>query len=215
LLGGLVFSLPIANAAPLAINQGGTGNTFGLPSQYAIVPNASPGTATNLLVKYNYANTTHTAQTAAIGDTAVVGVCVAGCGSTGNATIQTGGYADCKFDNTTTVGDFVQIATSTGNDGDCTDAGATAPTSGQVIGQVLTANTGAGTTSTVQLSLTPSTSNTCTFCRCIPSSPVTCQNASWTTFCSCNLGPFIHDPGPGNTWIDIDQNVIDFTKIKT
>ncbi len=127
LLGGLVFSLPIANAAPLAINQGGTGNTFGLPSQYAIVPNASPGTATNLLVKYNYANTTHTAQTAAIGDTAVVGVCVAGCGSTGNATIQTGGYADCKFDNTTTVGDFVQIATSTGNDGDCTDAGRPLP----------------------------------------------------------------------------------------
>jgi len=25
------------------------------------------------------------------------------------------------------------------------------------------------------------------------------------------LGPFAHDPGSGNTWISIEQNVIDFT----
>jgi hypothetical protein len=47
------------------------------------------------------------------------------------------------FDGATTAGHYVGL--SAGTDGDCTDAGATYPTSGQVIGRVLSTNVGAGT----------------------------------------------------------------------
>lgn len=72
-----------------------------------------------------------------------IGIVTANAGTTGSATIQAIGSANCNFDGSTTAGDYVQISSSTA--GDCHDAGSTYPTSGQVVGVTLGTNTGAGT----------------------------------------------------------------------
>jgi len=106
---------------------------------------ASTGTTTNKLVKLTGAPST--AVIAATTDTGgIVGICTANCGVAGTyatATIQTAGPASCVFAGATTAGDYVQISSGTG--GDCADAGATYPTSGQVLGRVLSTNGGGGT----------------------------------------------------------------------
>ena len=105
---------------------------------------SSTGTTLNTLTKLTGAPSTAVISTA--GDTSgVIGICAAGCGTSGTsttATIVTWGIQACVFDNTTTAGHYVQISASV--NGDCTDAGATRPTSGQVIGRVL-ASGAAGT----------------------------------------------------------------------
>jgi hypothetical protein len=47
------------------------------------------------------------------------------------------------FDGATTAGDYVQISSSTA--GDCHDAGAARPATGEIIGRVLSTNASAGT----------------------------------------------------------------------
>src|SRR5262249_48839344 len=71
------------------------------------------------------------------------GVVSGGSGTSGNAVVTYSGYASCSFDGSTVAGDYVQISPS--NAGDCRDAGASYPASGQVLGRVLSTNTGAGT----------------------------------------------------------------------
>jgi hypothetical protein len=73
----------------------------------------------------------------------IVGITISGAGTTGSATIQQVGTADCVFDGATTASDYVTISSSVA--GDCTDFGSTYPTSGQVIGRVLSTNVAGGT----------------------------------------------------------------------
>lgn len=72
-----------------------------------------------------------------------VGVCISGCGSSGSAVIQQVGLTSCNFDGATTANDYVQISPSIA--GNCRDSGGSYPTSGQVIGRVLSSQGVAGT----------------------------------------------------------------------
>lgn len=78
-------------------------------------------------------------------DTAgVLGIVVSGAGTTGNAQIARTGIAPCVFDGATTAGHYVGVSTSVA--GDCTDLGATWPTTFvQILGRVWETNGGAGT----------------------------------------------------------------------
>ena len=105
------------------------------------------GTTLNSLAKLTGAPST--AVIAATSDTGgVLGVvntnasttCAAG--TTGKACIVTKGPGTCNFDGAVTAGDYVQISSTTA--GDCHDAGASYPTSGQVLGRVLVTNGSAG-----------------------------------------------------------------------
>lgn len=100
------------------------------------------GTTTNKLVKLTGAPSTAiiTATTDTVG---AVGICAAGCTTTGNATVVQWGLASCVFDGATTAGDYVAISSSTA--GDCHDAGSSRPGSGQIIGRVLSTNASGGT----------------------------------------------------------------------
>jgi hypothetical protein len=106
---------------------------------------AITGTALNKLAQLSGAPST--AVIAATSETSgIIGVVVGGAGTTGNAQIATVGVASCTFDNTTTAGDYVQISSSIA--GDCHDAGASTPVSGQILGLVL--SSGAAGTSSMQ-----------------------------------------------------------------
>jgi hypothetical protein len=80
----------------------------------------------------------------------VIGITISGAGTTGSATISPIGPASCVFDGATTAGDYVQISSSTA--GNCHDVGATYPTSGQVIGRVLSTNVAGGTYTVTEFS---------------------------------------------------------------
>jgi hypothetical protein len=106
------------------------------------LPNqAVTGTTLNKLAKVT--GSPSTAIVASTTDNAVIGVVIDGAGTTGNAQIARDGQAGCMFDGPTTAGDYVQISSAIG--GDCHDAGATYPGSGQVLGRVLSTNSAAGT----------------------------------------------------------------------
>ncbi len=70
-----------------------------------------------------------------------IGIVVSGAGTDGNARIARYGFPSCDFDGPTTTWDYVQP----GLGGMCHDAGAARPTSGQVLGYVLSSNGAAGT----------------------------------------------------------------------
>lgn len=107
------------------------------------IPNAGvTGTSTNTLTKIT--GSPATAVITAITDTAgSVGITTSGAGTTGNAQIQQTGILSCIFDGSTTADDYVQISSTTA--GSCHDAGATYPVKNQVIGRVLSTNSGVGT----------------------------------------------------------------------
>jgi len=110
--------------APIA-NEGVTGTTAGKLSQRTT---ANPAT-------WIISSTS---------STTVAGVCNAGCGTVGSPQIVELGSASCVFDGSTTSGDYVGVSTSVA--GDCTDLGASFPTTGaEVVGIVNTTNVGAGT----------------------------------------------------------------------
>lgn len=131
-------------------NAGG-GN--GIP--FLIRTNSPNGTTLNQLVSYDTTNLDSngiaTVQTAPVSSKAVIGVCIAGCGTTGTATIGTYLAANCTSDNQTTVGDLV--AASATNAGQCDDYGASISTTVQTVGRVSKANTGTGTNSLVDFFL--------------------------------------------------------------
>jgi hypothetical protein len=115
--------------------------------QVLTLANSSTGTTNNTLTKLTGAPST--AIIAATSDTGgVVGITLTGGGTTGNATVAFSGSVPCIFDGATTAGDYVQISSGTG--GNCHDAGATYPTSGQVVGRVQSTN-GSGGTYTIDL----------------------------------------------------------------
>jgi len=115
-----------------------------VPRNVVYVPNeAGTGTALNKLVKLTGAPST--AIIAATSETTgIVGVCIAGCGVAGVATIAVYGEAPCVFSTPTVAGDYV-VASST-DAGQCADSGAdTPPTTAQNVGRVLSTNGGVGT----------------------------------------------------------------------
>jgi hypothetical protein len=109
-----------------------------------VVANSAAGTTNGLLAKLTGAGTSPTATTAGTSDTAVpVYPVVTGGGISGNAALSVSGIAQCTFDSATTINHLVQVSATV--PGDCHDAGGTAPTSGWVIGQVMSTNAVAGT----------------------------------------------------------------------
>jgi len=103
---------------------------------------AVTGTTVNKLAKLTGAPST--AIIAGTSDTdGVIGIVTGGAGTTGSATIARAGQASCVFDGATTAGDYAQISATTA--GDCHDAGSTRPTSGQILGRVLSTNGAGGT----------------------------------------------------------------------
>jgi hypothetical protein len=105
------------------------------------------GTTVNKLAKLTGAPST--AVIAATTDTSgIIGIVHAGAGTTGNAQITINGQESCVFDGATTAGNYVQISATVA--GDCHDAGSTYPTSGQILGRVLSTN-GAGGTFTMRI----------------------------------------------------------------
>jgi hypothetical protein len=109
---------------------------------------SSTGTTANKLSKL-----TGTPSTAVIASTSdvngIVGVVVAGAGTTGNAQIAIDGVASCIFDNATEAGDYVTISTTAA--GSCHDFGSTPPGSGQVLGIVLSSNASSSTPRAMRL----------------------------------------------------------------
>jgi hypothetical protein len=108
-----------------------------------VFPNASStGTTVNKLAKLTGAPST-AVITATTDTSGAIGVVVSGAGTTGNAQVANNGLLPCTFDGATTAGHYVEISANTA--GDCEDTGAaTYPTSGQVLGRVLSTNVGGG-----------------------------------------------------------------------
>lgn len=113
------------------------------------VSNASPtGTTLHRLAKLTGAPSKATVVATTDTDGAL-GVVVGMPGTSGVATIQTSGLSSvsagggCDFDGATTAGDYVQISSTAA--GKCHSAGSSYPSSGQVVGRVLSTNVGAGT----------------------------------------------------------------------
>jgi len=124
--------------------NGGSGTVYGAPAYFSQISNAGGaiGTTANKLAKVTGNPSTALISTA--GDTSgALGIVTAGAGIGGTATIQMSGLTNCVFDNSTLAGDYVAISPSVA--GDCHDAGASFPTSGQVLGRVLSTNGSAGT----------------------------------------------------------------------
>ncbi len=116
-------------------------DSYSGPMVKETVPNQS-GTGTTLwsLAKYVAAG----AEVLSTSDTTgAVGICVGGCGTTGTPQIAYNGETQCNFDGATTTGDVVVASTTAG--GNCHDSGsATASTSVQCVGKVLSTNAGSG-----------------------------------------------------------------------
>jgi hypothetical protein len=112
------------------------------------LPNAgTTGTTLNKLAKLTGAPST--LVVAATTDTSgIVGIVIGNAGTAGSAQVAREGVAACIFDAATTAGDYVQISASIA--GDCHDSGSTYPSTGQVLGRVLSTN-GAGGTFNVSL----------------------------------------------------------------
>jgi len=99
----------------------------------------------------------------------VIGFCFSGCGTTGSAILIQTGQSNCTFDNATTAGDYVQ--TSQTIQGDCHDAGTSAPVGVQTIGRV-TQTVLSGAVALVDLTLQGTVSNSFGVAYSTPS-PVT------------------------------------------
>ncbi len=110
---------------------------------FELCNDSTTGTSLNFLAKLNGASSSCAVKMATSDTAGALGIVVGGSGSTGNAVIAYRGFASCSFDGSTTAGDYVQISSS--NAADCHDSGLSYPTSGQVLGRVLSTNTGAGT----------------------------------------------------------------------
>jgi len=108
------------------------------------------GTADKLLVKLT--NSGAVVRSAVTDTSGVVGIVLAGTGgASGTARVTFNGFTVCTFDNAATQGNYVQISSSLA--GECHDAGAARPASGQIIGRIWAGV--AGNDYTVLLGLDP------------------------------------------------------------
>jgi len=151
--GGTTNVIPRFNATGNLVNSAFTDNATIVSSTESVdvqskailseIANAGvTGTAVNKLASLTGAPSAAVITTAA-STSGAVGIVVGGAGTTGSAQIAVSGQASCVFDGATTAGHYVQISATV--NGDCTDAGATYPTSGQVLGLVLSTNAAGGT----------------------------------------------------------------------
>lgn len=114
--------------------------------------NAASGATLNKLACPASVSGVYKAQTCTTSSTMWRGLVIGGATGTtaGNTQLARAGQATCIFDGNTTIGDYVQISSTVA--GDCLDAGSAYPSSGAVIGTVVTANSGgAGGTAVVSL----------------------------------------------------------------
>jgi hypothetical protein len=118
------------------------GSTYVASQNVRYANEGGTGTTLNKLAKLTGAPST-AIITATTDTSGILGIVVAGAGAAGSADIAVAGKASCVFDSATTAGHYVVNDTSTA--GDCMDAGAAYPASGQVIGVVTSTNGGAGT----------------------------------------------------------------------
>jgi hypothetical protein len=94
------------------------------------------GTFLNTLTKIaNTGGVSAVAQAQTSDTSGIVGVTIASSGTTGNAVVVSSGETNLLFDGSTVGGDYVQNSTITAGYGH--DAGASYPTSGQIIGRIL------------------------------------------------------------------------------
>jgi hypothetical protein len=145
--------------------------------------NSSTGTTLNTLTKVVVNAGSPQAQIVATTDTSgAVGITTLGNGTSGTAIITRSGIAPCVFDNTAVAGDFVQIAAGTA--GNCHDAGATRPTSGQIIGVVIQAGGSAGTYNVLlDKSILPGGATTAPICSAVGSSDTISAAGVFATVC--------------------------------
>jgi hypothetical protein len=136
--------IPSLSATYLPLAGGTMTGNIGLGTSAiskSITNEGSTGTTVNKLAKLTGAPST--AIIAATTDTnGIIGIVSSGAGTSGNAQVIQSGIASCAFDGATTAGHYVQISPSVA--GDCTDAGAAYPASGQILGRVLSTNGSAG-----------------------------------------------------------------------
>ena len=132
----------------IILPNGGSGIQLSSPSLGATpltstyTNETSTGTAINKIAKLTGAPSR--AILASTTDTGgAIGIVVSGAGTIGNSEIAARGQTACVFDGPTTAGDYVQISGATA--GDCHDAGAAYPISGQMLGRVLSTNGASGT----------------------------------------------------------------------
>lgn len=95
--------------------------------------NDAAGTAVKKFCILTAIGTVKTALMSSTGG--VQGVVVSGAGTSGNPSVAIGGIATVTFDGSATAGHYVQLSAT--NAGEGHDAGATYPTSGQVLGIVI------------------------------------------------------------------------------
>jgi hypothetical protein len=150
--------------------------------------NSATGTTVSKLAKVVVNGGVPQAQIVATTDTSgAVGIVApdpnSGAGTSGQVVITRSGIVPCVFDNTVVAGDFVQIAS--GVAGDCHDAGASRPTSGQIIGIVIQTGGSAGTYNVLlDKSILPSASGTPTpICAAVGSSDVLSAAGTFATVC--------------------------------
>lgn len=139
---------PSAVATSTGSNDFSGNNKVNLGSQYLSITlgnDSVSGTVQNRFVVLNSSGKGALAGTAASGR--IIGVCMADCGNSGNARVATRGQVLLQFDGPTTAGNYVKVSTTTA--GKATDAGTSRPTSGQILGYVLSTNTSAGTYSVI------------------------------------------------------------------
>lgn len=131
-------------------NSGACG-IYNSPGTYICIPNANPtGTTLGSLVKFINAPSQATIESTSSADATSIsaqGICVAGCGNTGTATIQQSGLVNCNFDGATVAGDLVIVSPSV--TGDCRDSSFSSYASIgypylQVLGVVLSTNGSSG-----------------------------------------------------------------------
>lgn len=113
--------------------------------------NDAAGTTQFELVKTNSSNTIQTIATTDIDG--VIGVCIAGCGTSGLGLVQVMGVARIAMDGSVISGDWVIPSTTSAGKGH--DAGATRPGVAQPIGIVVSPTTGGAGTYNVLLELGP------------------------------------------------------------
>lgn len=115
------------------------------PNTVLVYNEAATGTVANKLVKLTGAPSTGIVTTA--GNTGgAVGICISGCGTaavSATASVVQWGNVSCVFDGATMAGNYIGISATVA--GDCMDAGAVYPITGQVLGRVLSTNGGGGT----------------------------------------------------------------------
>lgn len=146
-LSGGLSSLSLTN---LTVSGSCTVGGLSCGPQFSMTNDTSTGTITNRLASLTTAGRVITAPAGSV--SGLVGIVVAGGGSSGSATVVNQGVVTCLFDGPTVAGDAVQLSPNVA--GECNDAGnslvgvvTSAPALGtatQMVGRVLSTNGGGG-----------------------------------------------------------------------